>query len=381
MNWEVKKLSDICENLDKKRIPITKSKRIPGVIPYYGASGIVDYVSDFLFDEDLLLVSEDGANLLARTYPIAFSISGKTWVNNHAHVLRFENKITQRFIEYYLNSISLQDYVSGMAQPKLNQKSLNSISIPFPPIAEQKRIVEILDESFAGIERAEAIARQNLTNAREFFDSYLNKIFLDFVERKNTQTLNCITDLIVDCEHKTAPTQETGFPSIRTPNIGKGHLILDNVYRVSEETYEQWTRRAKPQSGDLILAREAPAGNVGVIPEGEKVCLGQRTVLIRPKENINPQYLAFFLLHPKMQERLLSKSSGATVQHVNMKDIRALKMGDLPPIEIQDRLIESLLDIQEKSKKLEEVYRRKIEALGELKQSILQKAFSGQLTQ
>ncbi|WP_217860912.1 restriction endonuclease subunit S, partial [Picosynechococcus sp. PCC 7002] len=102
-----------------------------------------------------------------------------------------------------------------------------------------------------------------------------------------------------------------------------------------------------------------------------RVCLGQRTVLIRPKENINPQYLAFFLLHTKMQERLLSKSSGATVQHVNMKDIIALKMGDLPPIEIQYRLIESLLDVQEKSKKLEEVYQRKIEALGKLKQSIL----------
>ena len=105
--WEMKKLGDVCENLDSKRVPITKNKREKGDIPYYGASGIVDYVKDYLFDEELLLVSEDGANLLARTYPIAFSISGKTWVNNHAHVLKFENMTSQIFIEYYLNSIKL----------------------------------------------------------------------------------------------------------------------------------------------------------------------------------------------------------------------------------------------------------------------------------
>ena len=146
---------------------------------------------------------------------------------------------------------------------------------------------------------------------------------MDVASSKPIQTLSCITELIIDCEHKTAPTQEMGIPSIRTPNIGKGYLIFDNVNRVSEETYELWTKRGKPKPRDLILAREAPAGNVGVIPEGERVCLGQRTVLIRPKKNtIDSQYLAFLLLHPIMQERLLSKSTGATVQHINMKDIR-----------------------------------------------------------
>jgi len=116
-DWEEKRIDEICENLDSQRIPVTKRDREEGKYPYYGASGIVDYVSEFIFNEDLLLVSEDGANLLARTYPIAFSISGKTWVNNHAHVLRFEKMTTQKFVEYYLNSIPLDDYVSGMAQP------------------------------------------------------------------------------------------------------------------------------------------------------------------------------------------------------------------------------------------------------------------------
>ncbi|WP_244913298.1 PDDEXK nuclease domain-containing protein [Phormidesmis priestleyi] len=177
VEWETKNLGDICENLDSKRVPVTQSSRKAGIIPYYGASGIVDYVADYIFDEDLLLVSEDGANLLARTYPIAFSIRGKAWVNNHAHVLRFAERTTQSFVEYYLNSISLEPYVSGMAQPKLNQKSLNSINILIPPIPEQKRIVAIVDQAFEGIDRAIANTEKNLTNTHKFFESYLNSIF------------------------------------------------------------------------------------------------------------------------------------------------------------------------------------------------------------
>jgi len=175
--WQTKKLGDICENLDSKRFPITKSKRASGDIPYYGASGIVDYVSGYIFDEDLLLVSEDGANLLARTYPIAFSISGKTWVNNHAHVLRFTEQSTQHFVEYYLNSISLELYVSGMAQPKLNQKSLNLLPIPVPSLTEQKQIVAILDEVFGGIDRAIANTKRKLAALAELKQSILQKAF------------------------------------------------------------------------------------------------------------------------------------------------------------------------------------------------------------
>jgi type I restriction enzyme S subunit len=142
--WSVGKLGDIAENLDNRRVPITSGDRVVGAIPYYGASGIVDYVKDFIFDEDLLCVSEDGANLLARTYPIAFPISGKTWVNNHAHVLRFEHACTQKFVEIYLNSIKLDDFITGMAQPKLNKAMLDSIPVPHLDIPEQQRIADCI---------------------------------------------------------------------------------------------------------------------------------------------------------------------------------------------------------------------------------------------
>lgn len=141
-NWQTKKLSDISKNLDTIRKPVTKKDRVRGEYPYYGASGIVDYVDGYLFDEDLLLISEDGANLLARSTPIAFSISGKTWVNNHAHVLKFNNSITQKYVELYIESIPIDGFVTGMVQPKLTQKSLYKIPIPIPEtISEQQQIV------------------------------------------------------------------------------------------------------------------------------------------------------------------------------------------------------------------------------------------------
>ena len=144
--WRIKPLGKICTNYDSRRIPITEKDRVKGEIPYIGASGVIDYINDFIFDEDLLCVSEDGANLAARTYPIAFSISGKTWVNNHAHVLRFSHRYTQNIVESYLNMINLQDFLTGMAQPKLNRAKLDIIPIPFPEEEEQQKIAGCLSE-------------------------------------------------------------------------------------------------------------------------------------------------------------------------------------------------------------------------------------------
>ena len=143
---EWKKLGDLAENLDSKRKPITSGLREAGSIPYYGASGIVDYVKDYIFDGEYLLVSEDGANLLARNTPIAFSIGGKSWVNNHAHVLKFDTYAERRYVEYYLNSIDLTPYISGAAQPKLNKKNLEGIIIPNPTLNEKERIIALLDK-------------------------------------------------------------------------------------------------------------------------------------------------------------------------------------------------------------------------------------------
>lgn len=150
--------------------------------------------------------------------------------------------------------------------------------------------------------------------------------------------LSDICEFIVDCPHSTAPDEGVGYPLIRTPNIGKGRLILDGVHRVSEKVYEERTQRGIPQDGDLIFAREAPAGNVALVTNGEKVCLGQRTVLIRPKqEEVNPEFLVYYLLSPQQQYELLGTANGATVAHVNLPVIRNLPI-NIPERCVQDKI-------------------------------------------
>ena len=152
--------------------------------------------------------------------------------------------------------------------------------------------------------------------------------------------LSDVCEFIVDCPHSTAKDEGEGYPLIRTPNIGKGRLILEGVHRVSESVYNKRNARAIPQDDDLIFAREAPAGNVAIIKNGEKVCLGQRTVLLRPnKDLVNPDFLAYFLLAPEQQYGLLGTANGATVAHVNIPTIRELKI-QLPSLEKQTRIAE-----------------------------------------
>lgn len=147
--------------------------------------------------------------------------------------------------------------------------------------------------------------------------------------------LKDVCEFIVDCPHTTAQDEGQGYPLIRTPNIGKGRFDLDGVHRVSEDIYKKRNLRATPQDNDLIFAREAPAGNAAIIKNGNKFCLGQRTVLIRP----NPQlvcldFLTYFLLAPQQQYGLLGTANGATVAHVNLPTIRELEI-DIPSLEEQ----------------------------------------------
>ena len=187
----------------------------------------------------------------------------------------------------------------------------------------------------------------------------------------NEVVLNDICELIVDCPHSTAYDEGTGYPLVRTPNIGRGRIIYSGMHRVCEEVYNKRNARAIPQTNDLIFAREATAGNVALIQEGEKVCLGQRTVLIRPNANlVNPAFLTYHLLAPEQQYKLLSTANGATVAHVNMPTIRNLKLS-LPPLATQHRIS----TILSRYDSLIENYQKQIKLLEEAAQRLYKEWF------
>jgi type I restriction enzyme, S subunit len=145
-DWEQRKLEDVVVFLDTKRKPLEGAKRIPGPYPYYGASGIVDYVEGYLFDEELVLLSEDGANITDRNYPVCFLASGKYWVNNHAHVLKTKKNNENNFICNSLERKDYKQYNTGMAMPKLNQEVCRSIPVMCPSFDEQKEIGDFFRE-------------------------------------------------------------------------------------------------------------------------------------------------------------------------------------------------------------------------------------------
>ena len=172
-SWEVARLEKLCACLDSKRVPVKQSERNErkGNIPYYGASGQAGWIDDYLFDEPLLLVAEDGENLVSRKLPIAYSIEGKSWVNNHAHVLRITD-INQFFLEYYFNSIDLSPYLSGTTRPKLNKASLLGIPISRPSRVETDEIALVLSSCDTKI----AALEQEAERLDELFHAMLDEL-------------------------------------------------------------------------------------------------------------------------------------------------------------------------------------------------------------
>ena len=160
--WPVFRLGEICLNEDARRVPVKSSDRkaMQGQFPYYGASGVIDHVDDYLFDGQRLLVGEDGANLIARSSPIAFIADGKYWVNNHAHVLSENGRAKLRFLEYYFALVDLKPFVTGSAQPKLTRSALDSLTVPLPPLDLQERFESVLTALDAMFAQAEISAQQ-----------------------------------------------------------------------------------------------------------------------------------------------------------------------------------------------------------------------------
>lgn len=175
-NWEEKKLGELCDVLDFRRKPITRKDRTRGLYPYYGATGIVDFIDSFLFDEPLLLVGEDGARW-GSGEPCAFIASGKYWVNNHAHVLKPKNCMSMQYLVYFLNYSDLTPYITGTTVLKLNQQKLRSISVPSPSLPEQKRIVEKLDVLQSKTQELEKIYTQKLKDLEELKQAVLQQAF------------------------------------------------------------------------------------------------------------------------------------------------------------------------------------------------------------
>lgn len=330
--WVEKKLGDITENLDSKRIPITSTQREKGSVPYYGASGIIDYVKDYIFDETLLCISEDGANLIDRNYPIAFTISGKTWVNNHSHVLRFENFDTQILVEKYINSINIQDFLTGMAQPKLNRGKLDIIPIPLPKNPkEQQKIASCL----SSLDEIIATHSQKLNLLKDHKKGMMQNLFPQegekvpkyrFKEFENDgvwgeKSLEYLTIKIGDGIHTTPKYDPSGkYYFINGNNLIEGKIVVDEkTKRVSSEEFEIHKKHLTKKT--IFLSINGTIGNLAFY-NNEMVVLGKSACYITPSQKLNNVFLYYSLQSPRINDYFISELTGSTIKNLSLKSIR-----------------------------------------------------------
>lgn len=291
-------LGDLCDVLDSRRQPVTKRDRAAGDFPYYGATGILDYVSEYIFDEKLVLIGEDGAKWGAgeRT---AFAADGKYWVNNHAHVIRpHRDTVLDEWIIYYLNFNDLSKFITGLTVQKLNQGKLCEIPIPLPPLAEQQRIVAILDEAFAGLATATANAERNLKNARELFDSYLNSAF---AQRREGWAKQTIEDIAEVKGGKRVPkgykllTEPTRHPYISVSDFNdEGGIDRTNLRYISDSIYEGISRYII-SCRDVYVSIAGTIGKTGIVPEDlDGANLTENACRLVLRSNVSNKFLYYF---------------------------------------------------------------------------------------
>ncbi len=375
--WEEKTLGELCDVLDSRRKPITKKDRVAGVYPYYGATGILDYVSGWIFDEELVLLGEDGAKWTSGEQS-AFKINGKTWVNNHAHVLRPKrDRISDNYLIYNLNFQNLMPYITGTTVPKLNQEKMRSITIPLPPLPEQERIVAKLDKAFEAIDKVKANAEQNLNNAKELFNDTLDSKIRTLYKNSSTQKLSEVCDVRDGTHDSPKYLDKRGHPFVTSKNLKNDKIDMEKITYISDSDFEKINERSKVDIGDVLFAMIGTIGNPVVITEEPDFAI-KNVALFKNINKLEPQYLKFLLKSPSVLLKMQLEANGTTQKFVSLKYLRNF-MVPVPSLSEQQKIVEKLDVLQEQTKQLEAIYTQKIKECDELKQSILQKAFRGEL--
>jgi type I restriction enzyme, S subunit len=284
------------------------------------------------------------------------------------------------YLKYYLNSNKVKQLakasISGSGVGNLNVGTVRKFPIPLPPIPEQKRIVAILDQAFADIEQARALTEQNLKNARELFESYLQQVFSQRGEGWEILRLDEVAK-IIDSLHKTPKYSENGFPMVRVTDVREGSLDLSNTKKVDKETYEEFSKRYKAKIGDIVFSRVGSYGRSSIVTTDEPFCLGQNTVFLAP--TINGYYFYYFLNSPCSKIQIDRLVEGTTQPTVSLKSI---KMVEVPVPSEKDQLdiVKKIDQIHKEITVVQAIYQAKLDSLDELKKSLLQKAFTGELT-
>ena len=373
MSVVYKKLEEVCEILDSQRIPITAKDRKVGQYPYYGANGLQDYVAEYIFDDELVLLAEDGGNFGSTDRPIAYRVSGKCWVNNHAHVLKAKPCIDIDYLGYSLMFYDTSGLVNGATRQKLTQAAMREMKIPYRNSAEQKEIVRKIDAVFCLIEKRQL----ELHHLDQLVKSRFVEMFGDPIANEKkwaTKKLDEACIAIVDCPHSTPnyTSENTGYMCIRTSIVKKNRIMWEKIEYIKEDEYYNRIQRKRPEKGDVIYTREgAILGIAAVIDRECNVALGQRSMLLSPdKKQCTSEFLSVAMNCDSFLSNALKGQSGSASPHINVGDIKDFQM-IMPPIS-QQRQFSAFVSEVDKSKL---AVQQSLEKLETLKKSLMQQYF------
>ena len=342
-------LGDVVEVLDNLRKPVKKGDRKEGIYPYYGATGILDYVDEYIFNERLVLVGEDGAKW-GSGEKTAFIAEGQYWVNNHAHVLRpVKGKIKDVYLVEILNQLDLMSYITGITVPKLNQARLKEIKIPLPPLSIQQEIVAELD-SYQKI----------IDGARQVVENY--KPHIDIDPDWKMVELNKICD-VRDGTHDSPKYVSEGYPLITSKNLKDGCIDFSNVNLISELDLEAINKRSKVDDGDILMPMIGTIGHP-VIAKVDRKFAVKNVALIKffADGKINRLFLKILLSSDYINNQFINNSQGSTQKFISLGFIRKL-MIPLPDLNTQKNIadtVEQEQGIVDSNKKFIEMYEKKV---------------------
>ena len=330
-------VEDCCEILDFMRVPIVASEREKGKYPYYGANGIQDYVADYIFDDELVLLAEDGGNFGSRERPIAYRVSGKCWVNNHAHVLKPKDELDVDYLCYSLMFYKVDGMVNGATRQKLTQAAMRKMQIPSRSMDEQKQIVDELNRiiKIKKQRQKELVLLDDLIKARfveMFGDPTTNLKGWD--EIALSKKLNVIGGYAFRSNQF---DEISGIPILRIGNINAGFFKPINLVYWKEDDNLQ---RYAVYPGDLVMSLTGTVGkddygNVCILGNDyEMYYLNQRNAKLEIKEGLDKYYLSNLLKFEQIRKRLTGISRGVRQANISNKDILNLVV-PVPTIELQ----------------------------------------------
>ena len=380
--WEVKKLGDVCELYQPKTIS-SKEMDDDGNYPVFGANGIIGKYDKYNHEEPQLLITCRGATCGS------INISEpKSWINGNAMVVRpKDNSLSLKFIEYlFLGGIDISKTITGAAQPQITRQSLSPVLISYPKsLPEQQRIVAILDEAFSAISMAKANAEQNLKNSKELFESYLQGVFEKKGEEWEEKKLIEITNKIGSGATPRGGNESyksEGISLVRSMNVHDFAFREKNLAFIDDKQAKELNNVTLQENDVLLNITGASVARCCIIPkEYLPARVNQHVSIIRTKnEIIDPIFLNLLLTSKFYKDQLLfTGEQGATRQAITKAQLEVFKIAFPKTIKEQKSLMNKLEALSTQTKKLEAIYQQKINDLEELKKSVLQKAFSGEL--